>query len=158
MRPGAAALWYQDAAAWRLFALGYLPLVAGLNLAWEAAHLPLYTLWKDSSARYLAFVVAHCTLGDVLIGSSALLASLIAVRARAVREWRWRHIGIAATALGVGYTMFSEWMNLAILGSWAYAESMPVLDVRAFEIGLSPLAQWLVIPPLALALARRTQA
>ena len=85
-----------------------------------------------------------------------VLAALIAVREKALRDWRWRRIGIAVTAIGAAYTLFSEWMNVTLLGSWAYAESMPVLGLGAFEIGLSPLAQWLVIPPVALALARRT--
>jgi hypothetical protein len=32
---------------------------------------------------------------------------------------------------------------------------MPTLDVAGFRLGLSPLAQWLVVPPLALYLARQ---
>ena len=59
--------------------------------------------------------------------------------------------------LGVGYTTFSEWMNIAILGNWVYSEAMPRLNLGGFEIGLTPLAQWLVLPPVALYLARKTQ-
>jgi hypothetical protein len=48
-------------------------------------------------------------------------------------------------------------MNITVLGSWSYAESMPRLDLGGIEIGLTPLAQWLVVPPLALVLARKTR-
>ena len=49
---------------------GLFMLVA--NLAWEIAHLPLYTLWADSTIGYLAFVVFHCTAGDLMIAFVAL--------------------------------------------------------------------------------------
>jgi len=99
----------------------------------------------------MAFAVVHCTLGDVLIGASALLVALILLRAGGLASWPWRRL---AALLGAGYTVFSEWMNTAILGSWAYAASMPRIELGAVTIGLSPLLQWLVLPPLALYLMR----
>jgi hypothetical protein len=148
--------WFRDRQVWRLIALRYLPWLAVLNLAWEAAHVPLYTLWEEADAAYIAFSIVHCTLGDVLIGASALLTALIVLRERSVREWHWGRIALAATVVGLGYTVFSEWMNLTVLGSWAYADSMPRVRLAALDIGLSPLLQWLVVPPLALVLARAT--
>ena len=59
--------WLRDAAARRFIALGYLPWLAGLSLTWEIAHLPLYTIWNEASPEYMAFAVAHCTVGDLLI-------------------------------------------------------------------------------------------
>jgi hypothetical protein len=146
--------WYRDRRAWRFLALRFLPWFAGLNLAWEIAQLPLYTLWKEATPAYMAFAVVHCTLGDVLIGASALLVALILVRAGSLASWPWRRLGALAALLGAGYTVFSEWMNTAILGSWAYAASMPRLELGTIEIGLSPLLQWLVLPPLALYITR----
>jgi hypothetical protein len=35
---------------------------------------------------------------------------------------------------------------------------MPTLELRGVVIGISPLAQWLVLPPLALYFARRLSA
>jgi hypothetical protein len=46
-------------------------------------------------------------------------------------------------------------MNITILRSWTYSEAMPRLELAGIEIGLSPLLQWLLLPPLALRLARR---
>lgn len=147
------ALWYRDPAAFRFIALGYLPALAGLNLAWEVAHVSLYTLWKEAEPAYIAFSVAHCTLGDVLIGGIALLLALIFWRERALARWRWVRVAALTVILGAGYTVFSEWMNITILRSWSYSESMPRLGLGGFEIGLTPLAQWLLVPPLALYLA-----
>jgi hypothetical protein len=56
--------------------------------------------------------------------------------------------------IAVCYTMFSEWMNLS-RQSWQYSEAMPVARAFGIEIGLSPLAQWLVTPLVALTLGRR---
>lgn len=84
------ALWFRDRRAWRLIAYRYLPWLAVLNLAWEAAHVRLYTLWTEAEPAYIAFSVAHCTLGDVLIGGLALLLALILGRESELPEWRWR--------------------------------------------------------------------
>ena len=133
----------------------YLPWLAGLNLVWELAQLPLYTIWSDAPPGEIAFGVVHCTLGDVLIGAFAMLIALLAVRAPALERWNWVTIGTLAVLLGVGYTVVSEWMNTTIRPSWQYSNRMPFIDIGDVAIGLSPLAQWLVVPPFALYLAAR---
>lgn len=145
-----AAAWYRDRDARSLIAFGYLPLLGGLNLLWETAQLPLYTLWSEASAGTIVFSVAHCTAGDIVIGAAALIVALILARAGALAQWRWRRIAAWTALAGAAYTVFSEWSNTAILGSWAYSELMPTLKVAGIEIGLSPVLQWLVLPPLAL--------
>jgi hypothetical protein len=146
--------WYSSPAAWRLIVLRFLPWLLGLSLAWEIAQLPLYTLWREAPATWIAFSVAHCTAGDALIGVSALAAALVLTRAEEPSRWRWGRIAILTAVLAATYTVFSEWMNTAVLRSWTYSELMPVLRVAGTEIGLAPLAQWLLLPPLALRLAR----
>lgn len=148
-------LWFRDRRTWLLIAFGFLPWLGLLNLAWEAVHVRLYTLWDEANAAYIAFSVVHCTLGDVLIGGLALMLSLIFLRQPAAAHWRWGKIAALTVVLGVAYTAFSEWMNLTILRSWAYAETMPTVALGDMEIGLSPLLQWIVLPPLALSLARK---
>jgi hypothetical protein len=152
----AAASWHRDHGARVLLALHYLPWLAGLNLIWEIAQLPLYTLWTEGSPAYIAFAVAHCTAGDILIGACAIALALVASRAREPGDWPWLRIALIATLIGVLYTVFSEWMNTMARRSWEYSSLMPLLRVGGIELGASPLAQWLVIPPLALWLARRT--
>ena len=152
-----AGLWFRDRQARRLIVLGYLPWLGALSLAWEMAHVRLYTLWDEAQPAYIAFSVLHCTLGDVLIGAAALCLALIAGREGPPGQWRWRRIAVLAALAGAVYTAFSEWMNVALFRSWTYAESMPTLPLGRFEFGLTPLAQWLVVPPLALYLAWKTQ-
>jgi len=148
-----APLWYRDRTAWNFIAIRYVPLLGALNLLWEVAQLPLYTLWEEGAPSFIAYAVVHCTLGDVAIGTLALLVALIATRARAVDTWRWRQLALFLLIPAVGYTVLSEWINTIARGSWAYSALMPVVNFNGFAIGLSPLAQWLIIPPLALWLA-----
>ena len=42
------------------------------------------------------------------------------------------------------YTAWSEWHNVYETGSWGYTAEMPTIS----GIGISPLLQWLVLPPL----------
>jgi hypothetical protein len=124
------------------------------HLAWEMAHVPLYGIWTEGSAAQIAFAVFHCTGGDVLIALSALSAALIFAGSS---DWPMRRFGFVAAltvAFGVGYTVFSEWLNVSVRGSWSYSARMPTLP--PFETGLSPLLQWLVVPLIALTAARRT--
>ena len=137
----------------KFIAFRYIPLLGALNLLWEIAHLPLYKVWAEGSLPYLAYVVVHCTLGDVVIGTLALLIALVATRACAVATWKWRQVALFLVIPAVGYTALSEWINTIVRGSWAYSALMPVVNLGGFEIGLSPLAQWLVIPPVVLWLA-----
>jgi hypothetical protein len=111
--------------------------------------LPLYTIWQ-SDAWTIAAAVAHCTAGDVLIA-----AATYALAAAIARTWLWPlrrpTLGIASSvAAGVAYTAVSEWLNVSVLGSWAYAQAMPVVA----GIGLSPLLQWVVVPLVVLGTLR----
>lgn len=148
-------LWFRDRQAWRLIALRYLPCLAILNLGWEVAHVRLYTLWDEAQVGYIAFSVLHCTLGDVLIGALALLLSLILLREAGVGHWHWGRVAALTVLLGTVYTVFSEWLNITILRSWIYSDRMPTLSFAGIHVGVSPLLQWLFLPPLSLYLARR---
>lgn len=136
----------------------YLLTTAGTDLLWEAAHLPLYTLWQTESARANTFAVAHCTLGDVLIALASLTIALILV---GHRDWPARRFAAVATltlVFGFSYTIFSEWLNVVVRRSWAYSTLMPSISLFGFVIGISPLMQWVVVPGLALYMARRAVA
>lgn len=132
----------------------YLPWLLALNLAWEIVQLPLYTIWREASPGYIAFAVAHCTAGDLLIGVASLAIALIVTRAGPLAGWHWLEITAIATLTGFGYTFLSEWTNTSVSQSWQYSELMPVLELGGVMIGLSPLAQWLLLPPLAFYLSR----
>jgi len=121
-----------------------------LELAWESAHVRLYTLWSDPDPWYVARAVLHCTLGHVAIGTIAY--GLAAWLLRRVdwpigRPYRGTAIVIAATTL---FTVWSEWNNVYRSGLWTYTPQMPTV----FGIGLSPLLQWVLLPPLMVVMIR----
>jgi hypothetical protein len=118
-------------------------------------HSTLSLLAPDSCAVFeIARTVAHCTLGDILIGFASLMLALILGREGALAQWRWRRIVVLVLILGSGYTAFSEFLNTTLF-RWTYSEAMPTLTLAGIEIGLSPLLQWFIVPPLALYLAAR---
>ena len=146
--------WYRDPRSWHFVAVRYLPWLGGFSLLWEVAQLPLYTIWSAPLPQ-LAFAVAHCTIGDLLIGVAALLLGFLATGATTFSDCKRGRVIIAVTAVTVAYTIFSEWLNTAVRANWEYSGLMPVLQIGAVWVGLSPVAQWILVPPLAFGLARR---
>jgi hypothetical protein len=129
----------------------YLGATALANLLWEFAQMPLYTVWQASWAE-IAFAGLHCLGGDLLIASASILAALITLNAERWPEKRFGVVAATTMSLGLGYTAFSEWLNVSVRQSWAYSDMMPT--VTPLEIGVSPLIQWIVVPALAFFIAR----
>ena len=142
------------ALAWLSGLRAYLGLILIGNLAWEFLHLPLYTIWTTGSVGENAFAAFHCTLGDLLIAASALLLALILVGDDAWPRGRFWLVAILTMVFGLGYTVFSEWLNVVVRASWAYSEWMPVIALAGQKFGLSPLLQWIVVPAAAFAFSR----
>lgn len=127
---------------WLRTMLRYVVLVTLLNVVWECLQLPLYTIWYVGKARDIVISVLHCTAGDALIATFSLILALVLA---GTKEWpnsRFKAVAFIAILNGIGYTVYSEWHNTTVTLNWAYSTSMP----RLFGIGLSPVAQWLVIP------------
>ena len=118
------------------------------NLVWEFAQLPLYTIWHEGSLSEIVFAAIHCTGGDLLIASSALVGALLIAGDGGWPHARFRVAATITVLGGLAYTVFSEWLNTEIRGSWAYTDWMPTLPL--IGSGLVPLAQWLLVPPFAL--------
>jgi len=133
--------------AWLSFLRRYIALMALGNLAWEFAHMPLYTLWETGTPREIAFAAIHCTGGDILIALAALIAALFLFGNGFWPAQTYRRVAVATIAIGLAYTLFSEWLNIEIRAAWAYRDLMPVIPV--LDTGLSPVAQWIVLPGLA---------
>ena len=142
-------------AAWLRGLRSYIAVTAIADLIWEAAHLPLYTIWNDGTLRDKAFAVLHCSAGDILI---ALCAWAFAVVVAGRPEWpieTFGRVALLTLAVGLGYTGFSEWLNTAVRHSWSYSELMPVIP--GLELGWSPVLQWVAVPALALWAASRSR-
>ena len=130
------------------FAL-YIGIAAIGHFLWEAAQLPLYTLWSAGTPHEIAVALFHCTGGDILITTAILAAAAALARPLHWPLFGWR-MALTAIVLGAAYTIFSEWLNVHIRRSWSYTAAMPV--VPGLGIGLAPLLQWLVVPSLAFAM------
>ncbi|OGS92019.1 MAG: hypothetical protein A2Z95_03900 [Gallionellales bacterium GWA2_60_18] len=130
----------------------YLPRLAICSLVWEVVQLPLYALWAEPRLERIIYAVAHCTAGDVLIGTAALLLALSLSGAGARASWPGTRIVMWMIVVAVAYTVLSERINLA-RGDWAYSAWMPVLPW--IGVGLAPLLQWVVVPLAAWRWANR---
>ncbi len=51
--------------------------------------------------------------------------------------------GVITVTGAMVFTAWSEWYNVYRTGAWSYTADMPTV----YGIGLSPLVQWLIIPP-----------
>ncbi len=129
----------------------YLSVSTIAHLAWEIVQLPLYTLWSIGTLPQQAFAVLHCTVGDTMIAGLALLLALALYAPATWPSAGTRRVYAVCLALGLGYTIYSEWLNVNVRRSWAYSDLMPI--VPFIGAGLAPLLQWVVIPTLALWLA-----
>lgn len=133
--------------------LRFVAAAAVLNLIWEIAQMPLYTLWLTGSPRDIAFALLHCTAGDILLAAICLTAARAILRAKDWPRRHYRAVAVVLIALALGYTVFSEWWNVEIRQAWAYRDSMPRLP--GLGTGLAPLLQWIILPLLALRIALR---
>ena len=124
----------------------YLTIAVIGHLVWETAHVRLYTIWWDGTAREIVIAVIHCTVGDVMISTATLLIAALMARFCGWHLFGWRMIA-SAIILGIAYTILSEWLNIEVWRSWSYTSAMPVLPW--IGTGLSPLFQWVVVPALA---------
>lgn len=129
-----------------------LVLALPLELLWEIAQFPLYTVWQEGSWSYIFYGLAHCTLGDLII---LLLVYWAVSLINRDRNWHLGAVvanGLLFTILGAMYTVYSEIINVRIKGTWGYTELMPMVPI--IEIGAMPLLQWILIPPVLLWLMR----
>lgn len=126
-----------------------------LNFPWEVLQAPLF---EGMAAAPHSAVIRAClqaTLGDAVI---LLLAHTSVTAATRRRRWAitpsWREVA-GFVAVGIAITAMIE--SLATRGhwaqTWAYSSAMPVIP--GIGVGLSPLLQWLIVPPVALWFTRR---
>jgi hypothetical protein len=114
------------------------------NYPWELAQAPLYVGMNSFRATWW-----HCfraSLGD------GLLVFIIFAAGWAVlwrRDW-FVHPGVRGylvmLAIGLTIGVSVEWGAVHLLGRWAYTAQMPLLP--GLGVGIAPLLQMLVLPPL----------
>jgi hypothetical protein len=86
---------------------------------------------------------------NILIATTCLVLVLVAIGDESWplgRSSYWR-VAALATLAGIAYTPYSEWRHAVVLHHWTYSAVMPV--VLGLGVGLLPLLQWMLIPPVA---------
>ncbi len=135
--------WWQP---WTALA-GFAVLV---HFAWEMAQMPLYRMDAPSGWRMIGGCT-QATIGDAIM---TLLAYGVVALLMRRRLWLVARRPLELTTFlgaGIAMTVGLEWWNVSVRHSWAYSAEMPSIA----GIGLSPVVQWIVLPPIILWLARR---
>ncbi|MBC7435927.1 MAG: hypothetical protein H7332_07650 [Bdellovibrionales bacterium] len=124
---------------------------SAINYPWEVLQMPLYTGQGD----WLTFA-RHCllpSLGDGVILEIIFLCGVIVFGSA---SWADRP-GLTgyAVMLGLGavISVAVEWGAVHVLDRWSYAPGMPLWP--GVDVGLVPVLQMLVLPPIAFALTAR---
>lgn len=125
----------------------------GAHFVWEFLHAPLYRGLAEGTHLDGIKCCLLATLGDVAIALAAY--GVVAVMTRD-RLWLAssrgsRGAALAYVMLGLAITVVIELLSVAVWRRWAYTDAQPTIG----GVGLSPLLQWLAVPPLVLWLARR---
>ncbi|MGH7966973.1 MAG: hypothetical protein ACRERD_34985 [Candidatus Binatia bacterium] len=114
------------------------------NYPWELAQAPLYVGMNSFSTTWW-----HCFVASVGDGVLVLLILVVGWVVLRRRDW-FVHPGVRAyavmlvTGLVIGVSV--EWAAVHVAERWAYTARMPL--VPGLGIGIVPIAQMLVLPPL----------
>jgi hypothetical protein len=116
-----------------------------LNYLWELAQAPLYVGLES----YNSAVLWHCFLAS--LGDGIIVMIIFTVGWITFHRWDWFHSPgvtgyLVMLAAGLILAVSVEWVAVHRLERWAYAENMPT--VPGLGIGLVPIAQMLILPPL----------
>ncbi|WP_370321743.1 hypothetical protein [Oricola sp.] len=124
-----------------------------LHFVWEYLQAPTYAGMAELLHWEGVKLCTSATIGDV---GFALTAYWIASAAARSRYWfadpKPLHF-LIYLAVGIALTISFEYYYTEVSMRWTYSDLMPL--VPPFDTGLSPLLQWLVIPPLVIWFTRR---
>lgn len=124
-----------------------------LNFFWEIQQMPFYQIPPEFSCLNVIQNCTAATLGDIGISIAAFWTVAALSKSR-----QWFHqpsLWQMATLIGVGIaiTAIFEFLATGILNRWQYSNLMPTLPIVG--TGLTPLLQWLLLPPLILWFVKR---
>lgn len=123
-----------------------------LNHPWEFLQVPLFRGMAAAPHWEAVKVCTAATLGDAAIAVVAFRAVAAAAGTRWIlRPTAGRIAGFVA--VGVAITVVAERLATGPLERWGYAEAMPIVPVLG--VGLAPVLQWVLLPPLVAWFVRR---
>lgn len=121
-----------------------------VNFAWEVVVPPFYAMHAVAPHTVTVLACLRASIGDAGI----TLGSYAAVAAIGTRRWinhATPRMNVGYLACGVVVTIALEYVSVYRLSRWAYSSIMPTIG----GIGVVPLVQWLVLPPVVLWLSHR---
>ena len=125
-----------------------------LNFVWEMFQVPLFAGMRQMPHWEAVRFCARATLGDAEI--AVVTFWLVAAFAATGRRWLLRptrrHVA-GFVAAGVTITVVLEIVFTRVWHRWSYSDLMPVVPVLG--VGLSPILQWVVLPPVIVWFVRR---
>ena len=123
-----------------------------VNYPWELAQSPLY-----AGLDNLRAVLWHCF--RAALGDGVLMLLIFTSGALVFRQGDWfvrprarGYLVMLAAGLAIGIGV--EWAGVHVAERWAYTARMPIIP--GVEIGIVPVAQMLVLPPLVFRIAAAT--
>ncbi len=118
------------------------------HFAWELLQAPLFSSLDEASHFDGIAICLRATIGDLGIALAAFWAAAVVGGGRGwIGAFRPRPVA-TFFAVGLILTVGIEAASAQILNRWTYAPEMPRLPILG--TGLAPIAQWLVVPSLAL--------
>jgi hypothetical protein len=120
-----------------------------LHFVWEMWQVPFYTDMVNADHWQALLQCTKASLGDGVITLLAYLLAIVVSGRGRLGQFKNRITGWSVF-LGAGLiiTIGLELVATKYLDRWQYSELMPI--VPYLDVGLVPLTQWLVLPPLTL--------
>jgi hypothetical protein len=138
---------------WLASAALVFAIAVAVNYLWELAQSPLY-LGQDD----VGVLLWHCLRAAV--GDGVLVLVIFAGGALVMRRPDWfvrpgkgGYLWMLSAGLVIGVVV--EWLGVHVAGRWAYGPRMPL--VPGLEIGVVPVLQMLLLPPLIFRMASAGQ-
>jgi hypothetical protein len=141
---------HRSESSWRLVLTLYV-VAFGLNYFWEIAQSPLYL-----GMERIGTVLWHCLLASLVDG--LFVVAIFATGWRLLgRSFWFERPGVKGyvlmLALGLVFSISVEWLAVHLIGLWSYSNQMIV--VPSLRVGLAPVVQLVVLPPLIFRIVAR---
>lgn len=123
-----------------------------LNYPWEMLQAPLFQRVGSGDHWQQVKVCTAAAVADALISLLSYGAASLVSRGR---HWLLRPPAptwLAYMVAGLVITVGAEVLATGPLGLWEYAADMPLIPI--VNVGITPMLQWLILPPLILWFAR----
>lgn len=126
-----------------------------LNLPWELWQAPLFEGMAAAPHWAAVKVCSRAALGDAVIALAAYATVALVLRNRVwvASPSTLGAVGFVVCGLAITTVIERLALNGAWIQGWSYSPLMPI--VPGIGVGLSPLVQWLVLPPAVAWLVRR---